>query len=184
MDAWWNTLILPLQIFYGIGIIAGLVLAVEVLASLFGFHHHHLLHGFDHSGDIGPISVRTVTGFFFGFGWTGAIAIRSGCGLFLSIVAASFAGAVFLFAIFLLMRALYSLQSSGTLDYRNAIGEIATVYVTVPPGMAGGGQVEVLIQGRLQTISCLTKHTEALAPQTKVRVVGLIGQGTLEVQPL
>jgi NADH:ubiquinone oxidoreductase subunit D len=56
------------------------------------------------------------------------------------------------------MRALFSLRSSGTLDYKNAVGKIATVYVTVPPNHNGGGQVEVLIQVRLQTISCMTAH--------------------------
>jgi hypothetical protein len=85
---------------------------------------------------------------------------------------------------YLLMRALFSLRSSGTLDYKNAVGKIATVYVTVPPNRTAGGQVEVLIQGRLQIISCLSAHTAPLAPRTKVKVVALIAQGTLEVQPL
>ena len=30
----------------------------------------------------------------------------------------------------------------------------------------------------------MTSHPKALAPQTKVKVTGLIGQGTLEVEPL
>ncbi|HEY5770112.1 MAG TPA: hypothetical protein VIS71_09735 [Terrimicrobium sp.] len=102
----------------------------------------------------------------------------------MAILVACAVGMVFLLGIYLLMRALFSLRSSGTLDYKNAVGKIATVYVTVPPNYKGGGQVEVLIQGRLQTISCRTAHTVPLPPQSKVKVVALIDQGTLEVQPL
>ena len=132
----------------------------------------------------GAPSVRTLTGFFFGFGWTGAICIQSGMPLLTSILAACIVGAAFLVGIYLLMRALFSMRASGTLDYANAIGQNGTVYVTVPAGRGGSGQIEVMIQGRLQTIACMTSHPEPLAPQTKVRVTGQIDQGTLEVQPL
>jgi len=185
MDTWWNSLILPLQIFYGTGIVAGIALAIEVVLTLFGLNHHNLPDASaDHPDQLGMLSVRTITGFFFGFGWSGVIAIKSGLGLAVAILVACAVGTVFLLGIYLLMRALFSLRSSGTLDYKNAVGKIATVYVTVPPNHKGGGQVEVLIQGRLQTISCMTAHTAPLAPRTKVKVVSLIDQGTLEVQPL
>ncbi len=185
MDTWWNSLIFPLQIFYGTGLVAGIALAIEVILTLFGLNHHNLPDASaDHPDQLGMLSVRTITGFFFGFGWSGVIALKSGLGLVVAILVACAVGTSFLFCIYLLMRALFSLRSSGTLDYKNAVGKIATVYVTVPPNRTGGGQVEVLIQGRLQTISCMTAHTAPLAPRTKVKVVALIDQGTLEVQPL
>ncbi len=92
---------------------------------------------------------------------------------------------MFLVGIYLLMRTMFSLRvQRDTLDYKNAVGSVATVYVTVPPNRGGGGQVEILIQGRLQMISCMTSHSTALAPQSKVRVTGMIDRGTLEVEPL
>jgi hypothetical protein len=184
MEMWWNNLILPLQIFYGLGILAAIVLGIDVLLTVFGVHHHALADGLDHPDGLGLVSVRTLTGFFFGFGWTGAICIKSGLGMLPTILIACAVGGAFLLGIYLLMRALFSMRASGTLDYANAIGTNATVYVTVPPGRGGSGQVEVMIQGRLQTIACMTSHPEPLAPQTKVRVTGQIDQGTLEVQPL
>ncbi len=178
-------MILPLQIFYGTGIVAGILLAVEVVLTLVGFSHHDLPDiSTDHPDQLGMLSVRTLTGFFFGFGWAGALAMKSGFPLFVVLGIACAVGVGFLLGIYGLMRMLFSLRSSGTLNFKNAIGQIATVYVTVPPGRQGGGQVEVLIQGRLQTISCMTSHTTPLLPQSKVRVVGLIDQGTLDVQPL
>lgn len=185
MEFWWNSLNLPLQIFYGTGLVAALALAIEVLSTLLGFNHSELPEtGVEHPDQLGMLSVRTITGFFFGFGWSGVIAIKSGLGLIPSILIASVVGAIFLSGLYLLMRTLYSLHASGTLNYQNAIGQIATIYVTVPPNRSGTGQVEVLIQGRLQTISCMTSSNVPLAPQTKVKVTGLIGQGTLEVEPL
>lgn len=182
MEAWWNNLILPLQMFYALGILSAAILGIDILLTFFGFHS--ISEGLDHSDGLGLLSVRTLTGFFFGFGWTGAICLRSGMGLPSSILLAGLVGGAFLIGIYLLMRALFSMRASGTLDYANAIGQNATVYVTVPAGRAGSGQVEVMIQGRLQTIACMTPHPEPLAPQTKVRVTGQIDQGTLEVQPL
>jgi hypothetical protein len=185
METWWHSLLLPLQIFYGTGIVAGIVLAIEVLLTLVGFNHHSLLDtSGDHPDQFGMLSVRTITGFFFGFGWSGVIALKSGWGLLGALVVACVVGAAFLVGLYGLMRMLFSLRSSGTLDYKNAIGQVATVYVTVPPGFQGGGQVEVLIQGRLQTIACMTAHTSSLPPQSKVKVIALVDQGTLEVQPL
>jgi len=185
LEIWWQSLNLPLQIFYGTGLVAALALGIETLFTVLGFNHHDLPDAsVDHPDQMGMLSVRTITGFFFGFGWTGVIALKSGLGLPLAIFVACLVGTAFLVGIYLLMRALFSLHASGTLDYKNAIGQTATVYVTVPPNHGGGGQVEVFIQGRLQTISCMTSHSTPLAPQSKVKVTALIDRGTLEVEPL
>lgn len=185
MELWWNNLILPLQIFYGIGVVAAILLVIESILTVFGLNHHNVADSaFDHPDQLGMLSVRTITGFFFGFGWSGALAIRSGLQLIPATAIACAVGAAFLVGIYLIMRALFSLRATGTLDYKNAVGQVATVYVTVPPDRGGGGQVEVLIQGRLQMISCMTSHSSALPPQSKVRVTGMIDRGTLEVEPL
>lgn len=185
METWWSSLNLPLQIFYATGIIAGVFLIIEGVMTLFGFHHHDALEAsVDHTDGLGVLSVRSITGFFFGFGWSGVIALKAGLGLFAAIGIAVAVGGVFLVTIYLLMRAMFSLRSDGTLNYQNAIGQIATVYVTIPPDFKGGGQVEVLIQGRLQTINSLTRHPRPLAPQMRVKVIGLVDRGTLEVEPI
>jgi membrane protein implicated in regulation of membrane protease activity len=87
-------------------------------------------------------------------------------------------------AIYLMMRSFMRLQSSGTLDYGNAVGVMGTIYVTVPPVQRAGGQVEIMIQGRLVTAEALQKGTEPIQPGTKVTVVERIGTSTLIVEPL
>ena len=87
-------------------------------------------------------------------------------------------------AIFLLMRSMMRLQSSGTLNYANAVGEIGTVYVTIPADSKAGGQIEVMIQGRLATAEALHQGSSTIIPGTKVRVVETIGRSTFVVVPL
>lgn len=184
MELWWNTLNLPLQIFYGVGIIAAILLVIEAIMTLLGMDHHNVGDvSFENPG-LGMLSLRSITGFFFGFGWSGVVALKSGLMLPQAIAVACGVGFIFLVGIYLLMRAMFSLRASGTLDYQNAVGQIATVYVTIPPARSGSGQVEVLIQGRLQVIASMTMHPSSLSPQSKVRVTGLIDRGTLEVEPL
>jgi membrane protein implicated in regulation of membrane protease activity len=83
-----------------------------------------------------------------------------------------------------MMRSLMRLQSSGTLDYSNAVGQIATVYLTISPVQRPGGQVEVMIQGRLVTAEALQKGSQPLSPGTKVKIVDKIGLTALLVEPL
>jgi hypothetical protein len=46
----------------------------------------------------------------------------------------------------LLLHNLLRLQSSGNLDYRNAIGIVDTVCSTILAAEAGGGQLELMLQ--------------------------------------
>jgi len=183
MDHWWSNLTFPLQFFYAIGSIAGLLLVFQAALTFLGADHHDLPDT-DHPDGFGVLSQKSVTGFFFGFGWTGVLGLRHELGLPVAIMLALVVGSGFLLAIYFLMRTLYGMRSSGTLDYANAIGETASVYVTIPASMQAGGQIEVMIQGRLQMISSMTRSAASLPPGSKVRVVAQIDRGTLEVAPL
>jgi membrane protein implicated in regulation of membrane protease activity len=186
MELWWQALNLELQIFYGIGILALLALLLQFVLLIFGGLDDatDLGDAMDHGSGLGIFSFRGITAFFLGFGWTGIIVMEDGHSLALAIVLGLLVGTILMVAIFLLMRSMMRLQSSGTLDYRNAVGEVATVYVTVPAEGKSGGQIEVMIQGRLSVAEALHKGTNAITPGTKVRVVEMIGRSTLVVEPL
>jgi len=87
-------------------------------------------------------------------------------------------------AVFFLMRALYSLRYSGTLDYRNAVGQAGSVYLPIPGAMAGPGQIEVLVQGRLCVVHAFTRAAERIPNRARVRVIGVLDPQTLLVEPL
>jgi hypothetical protein len=188
MTEWWNALLIERQIFYGIGIISLGILLIQMLLTVIGLDGHHDAdvsgHG-DHDSGIGLITVRTVTAFFVGFGWTGVIMLNNGYSVVAAIAAGSAVGTAFLLATWFLIHNLLRLQSSGgNVDYNNAIGSVGTVYTTIPAAEAGGGQLELMIQGRLMMAEAYTKASGSLKPSSKAKVVALIGRSTLLVEPL
>ena len=185
MEAWWATLNEPLRWFYAIAITTSALMVFQLILMMFGMDADD----FDDPGDSGDadvhvLSVRTVTAFFAGFGWTGVAALQSGASLPKALIAASLVGAMFMGGVLLLMKALYSMRHSGTLDYRNAIGEIGSVYLRIPPAMSDPGQVEVTVQGRLRVVEAFTRATAQIPNQARVRVVDVMDQNTLIVEPL
>src|SRR3954468_4281516 len=187
MTDWWNSLLIEKQIFYAIGLFSLAVLLLQILLTLIGVGHHDADfsgHG-DHDSGMGLLTVRTVTAFFVGFGWAGVIMLNRGYSMMGGIGAGAGTGGVFLLTTAFLIRNLLRLQSSGgNIDYNGAIGLVGTVYITIPGAEAGGGQVELNIQGRLMMVDAYTKAASTLRPNSKVTVVGLIGGSTLLVEPL
>jgi hypothetical protein len=187
MTDWWNSLLIEKQIFYAIGLFSLAVLLLQILLTLVGVGHHDADfsgHG-DHDTGIGLLTVRTVTAFFVGFGWTGAIMLNRGYSMTSAISAGTATGVVFLLATAFLIRNLLRLQSGGgNIDYTNAIGLVGTVYTTIPAAEAGGGQIELEIQGRLMMAEAYTKAVWNLKPNSKAKVIALIGRSTLLVEPL
>lgn len=189
MEAWWDSLTTALQVFYAIALFTSALMVLQLLAAIVGIGDGDADSGFDHADDVGDggmhvLSVRTVVAFFTGFGWGGVVALRQGMSLVGAIVVAVLAGSVLMLAVFFLMRALFALRYSGTLDYRNAVGNIGNAYVPVPGKMAGPGQVEVLVQGRLAVVRAFTRAPETIPTRTPIRVVDVLDQQTLVVEPL
>lgn len=186
LQAWWDNLNFNLQIFYGIAIVSLIVLFFQIVMMLvFGMDDGvDAVNVADHDSGMGMFSFRGITAFFTGFGWTGVICTKQGMALPVTVMIAFAVGFVLMLSIFLLMRAFMGLQSSGTLNYSNAVGQVATVYLTILPEHKSGGQIEVMIQGRLVTAEALQKGSTALTPGTKVKVVELMGATALLVEPL
>ncbi len=186
MTEWWNSLELTSQVFYGIGIISLVILICQMLLTLLGLGGDHELDlaGAEHDSGLGLITFRTLTAFFVGFGWAGAVFLNHGHSLGSVLARATVVGAAFLLGAALLVRALLKLQSSGNLDYSNAIGTVGTVYSTIPGGEAGNGQLELMIQGRLLMADALTQAAPELKPGSKAKVVALVNQSTFLVEPV
>lgn len=187
MTEWWQSLAPPSQIFYAIGIVSLVSFLFQMLLTILGF-------GGDHDADVGAhgehdagswlINVRTVMAFLSGFGWAGGILLNRGYSMGPAVARAVVVGALFLLGTAILVRNLLKLQSSGNLDYANAIGTVGTVYSTIPAAETGGGQLELMLQGRLITADARTQSSPDLKPGTQARVIALIGQSTLLVEPL
>lgn len=186
MFDWWSTLGKALQIFYGIAITTSAVMLFQLVLMLFGMDgdSDFDVDDLDDHGTGGILSVRTVTAFFVGFGWSGVAALEAGWSLLPTIVVSTAVGSVFMGGVFALMRTLYGMRYSGTLDYRNAVGNVGNVYLRIPAAMAGPGQVEVLVQGRLRVVQAFTRADRQLGNNERVRVTDLMDETTLLVEPL
>lgn len=177
-----------LAVYWAIALIASAILVLQILAMVLGFGDLDSsdfdeldLEGADGSG---YISFRSLTGFFGGFGWTGVILLEGGASFLVATGAGLVVGAALMFAVASFMRFIYSLRESGTINYANAIGQVGTVYLPIPPLESGPGQVQVLVQGRMKIVAAYAKAPETIPSASKVRVLALVDTGTVLVEPL
>ena len=191
IDLWWEALNTPLRIYYTIAIATSFILFLQFIMLLVGLDGDG---DFDMDGDGGDLghgdggtnlfSMRAIVAFFTGFGWTGVTALEAGWGLFGATMASFVVGLLFMGMILLIIRGLYSLQADGTLNYANAIGQAGSVYAPIGANMSRPGQVEVMVQGRLRTVSALTRSDRSLSTGERVKVSEQLDEGTLIVSPL
>ncbi len=181
---WWARLTGTQQFFYGIGIIAGIVTLVMAVLALVGLGHHDVTDATDHFDGSSLISTKPLTGFFLGFGWGGGIALDMGAPLAAATGIGIVTGGVLMLVLAWLIHVLYSLRSDGTRQINHAIGAIGTVYVTLPPARAAGGQINVTFSGRLETVPALNAALRAIPSGEKVKVVGVVDTNTVLVEPL
>jgi membrane protein implicated in regulation of membrane protease activity len=182
---WWAQLTTAQQFFYGIGIVAGVVTLIMGLVTLIGLEHHDadFSHG-DALDGSSLLSLKPITGFFLGFGWGGGIALDLDLSLAVATLIAFVSGVLVMLSVAWLIRAIYSMRSDGTRQINNAIGAIGTVYVTLPASRASGGQINVTVGGRLETLAALNAGVRPVSSGEKVKVVGIVDTNTVIVEPL
>lgn len=187
MNDWWANLTPLLRIFWGIAIFASLLQIFMFLGAMLGsggdLDHDPAADGASGATGAQILSVRTLISGGVGFGWAGVLALESGASPAFAILIAVVCGVIFMYLVFAVMRLLFSMRSDGTLDYRNAVGLTAKVYVTVPGHRAGSGQVELMLQGRL-TMAAAQTDAGPLSPQTPVRITAAESDNTLIVEPV
>ena len=178
---WWGSLEGAYRVFYALGIVSALALLVQVILAVFGLDD--LFDAADGEGT-SLLSLRTVSGFLAGFGWTGVVMIRAGYSTLGASIGGTVVGLLFAGILFLIIRVMMGLRHSGTIDYRNAVGVAGKVYAPIGASLEKPGQVEVLVQGRLRTVAAMTRHDQDLPTLTRIRVVDTLDSNTLLVAPL
>lgn len=185
MIEWLQSLGGALGTFYVIAIVSGAILTIQMLLTLIGAETDFDADGLGagEGGDTGLFSIRSVGAFFTGFGWTGVAMLENGYSTAEATFAATVVGLIFLGMVFYLMRYMFSLREEGTIDYKNAIGNVGSVYIPIPPNRKGIGQVEVAVQGRIKIIKALTDHPQRIGNRAAVQVISVIDQQTVLVEP-
>lgn len=127
------------------------------------------------------ITFQGLTAFFMMFGLTGrAILGETTWGPFAAVAGAAAVGAFTMWVIAKLFAMMRSLQSSGTLDIRNAIGESGSIYLTIPE--AGTGKVRVTVQEHLRVFDALADDSSEIKTGEMVTVVRVTDGNVLVVK--
>ena len=215
MSEWWEGLSLLLKGLYCIAFPSTLILLIQTLLSMFGFHDGgaghdlsdtsgldldvdidtdtgsamndgHYTHdiGCDHNVDGGNpadfasmrmFTLQTVVAFLTVFSWSSIVLVSSGVYPALSTIIGFVLGLATMLLVAKIVQLSARLAENGTEDYRNAIGETATVYVPCPPKDQGLGKVTVMINGQLREVTAVNNGDELIKTGTQVRVTDLQG---------
>jgi membrane-bound ClpP family serine protease len=167
---------LPAQrVFYGIGCLAAFLIVILGIFQLVGMEIHADIDHPDHAG-ASLISVKPITGFFFGFGWAGGYCMGE-MSFFPSFGLAILAGLCAMFLIWGIVCTFIHFQNDGSLRIESAIGKEGIVYTTIDP--ATGGQVQVTLNTGLETLPAVTRETEPISTGKTVTVIRLDGPNLL-----
>jgi len=139
--------------------------------------------GHDGHGDssLKLLSFQGLMAFFMMFGLTGLGCTRGGnLGLLLSLLTALVVGLAAAWCVAALTGLMLRMQSSGTLDLYNALGQEGKVYLTIPPEKTG--KVQIVVQDRLMVLDAVSTEPEEIKTGEVIRVVNLSGTSTLVVE--
>jgi hypothetical protein len=176
--------VLALQIFYAVGVLAAVLLLLQIGLFFIGMDGHHDIDPTHADGSLGFLSLRSIGGFFVGFGWTGVITYKAGWGVGGATAAAFGAGLLVMGAMYAILRVLYAQKSSGNIRMANAIGKTGRVYLSIPANGSTGGQVQITFQGQMHTLPALTRGPEPIPTGSAVIVHEIIPPETLLVEKL
>lgn len=116
------------------------------------------------------LSFQGLTAFFMMFGLVGWAMIReSQYSAPVSALAAAAAGLGTVWLLKFLFESAGRLQSSGTLNLNNALGQEGTVYLTIRPGQVG--KIQITVQNRMETLDATTEQTEEIKTGQRIKVV-------------
>ncbi len=130
------------------------------------------------------LSLQGLTGFFMMFGLIGLAVIRAmskgAAGNIVSIAAGLVAGLFAVWVITKLFSMMKDLQSSGTLDLANAVGQEGSVYLTI--SAEGRGKVQIAIQGRLQEFEAVSEQKVDIKTGERIRVLKVVSGNVMSVE--
>jgi membrane protein implicated in regulation of membrane protease activity len=198
------------KVFAGMAVVASVVFVIQLLMMLIGGAHGDMdahadidVGGLDADVDMhvdvdGPgtdvdavhadadvafqvVSVQGTIAFFMLFGWVGLAMSRSAdLGPALSIGIGVAAGLVANFAFAKVFQAFKRMQSSGTMNLKNAVGEEGEVYLTIKQNEPG--KVRVAVQEHLKVFDAVSDDGSEIPTSTRVVVVRVVKGNTMVVK--
>jgi hypothetical protein len=127
------------------------------------------------------LNLQGITGFLMMFGLVGLSSMREfGMNSLMSVVCGSIAGYATLWILAWVSSIMMSMQSSGTLNLSNAIGQEGTIYLRIPKD--GTGKVRVAVQKHLKVMDAVAEDKKEIKDGERVQVVSLVSGNVLVVK--
>ena len=120
-------------------------------------------------------TVKGLTAFFAIGGWTGMLMLSYNVGVAITVPVPEVEGLAAYFIVWALIRLVLKLQEDGTLNYASAIGQTATVYVSIPASRTGRGKITLVLQGRYTELDAVTDETERIPVDCAVEITEQAG---------
>lgn len=132
-------------------------------------------------GNLRFLSLQTVITFLASFSWVSIIFVSSGLPAALAIGIGAGCGLLMMLIVAKMVQMSRKLVENGAINLRNAIGETATVYVTVPPRDQGTGKITMQLQGRFGEFDAVSADNSTFSSGIQVLVTDVVGD-TLVVE--
>ena len=127
------------------------------------------------------ITFKNLVGFFTIFGWSGIACIDAKLSNSLTIIISIFSGLVMMTIMAAMFHYMNKLNDSGTLNYKNAIGAIGEVYLSIGANRSKLGKVHIRVQGALRELEALSDSLTELKSGAIIKVVEVTSNGILIV---
>ena len=144
--------------------------------------HHSSADHSDSSSIFRILSFRSIVAALTFFGLAGIAGNASGFSIGSTLAVASAAGFGAMYAVYWLMKTLYSLGTTGNVRIQGAVGKYGTVYVPIPQHNSGSGKIQLNLQNRTMEYLAMTAGNR-LPTGAKVVVTDVVTSATLEVEP-
>jgi hypothetical protein len=169
--------------YYVCVVIGGVALVGQFLLGLAGAagHEGHFSTDHDHGADgLNLLTVRALSAGLAFFGIGGLAGLSFGLGAILSLPLGMTAGIAVMYAVARVTRMLRRFDSDRTAIAGLALGEPATVYLSIPAARGGAGKIHATVSGRLMELQAETEG-DALSSGEQVVVVDLVNDDTVLV---
>lgn len=188
MIEWFSSLELFPKIYWSIALVGSVIFLITIILSFLGGDASDDFGGVDSEIDADTgigfqfITFKNLIGFFTLFGWSGVACIDAGLSMPLTIIISTICGLIMMVVMAAMFYYMKKLDHSGTLDYKNAVGKVGEVYLTIGANRSKMGKVHVRIQEALRELEALTDSETDLKSGSVIKVKAITENGILIVE--
>lgn len=178
-----------LQTYWVLAIVASIAFAIQAVSTFIGFDADMEVDPSDVDSDFDTegfhlVSVKTITSFILGFGWTGVLFWNDIQSPTLLCLLAVIVGIVFMLLIAYLLYLVLRLDRDNTFQIKDVIGLNADVYLTIPGDKDDTGKVTVSVNGSMHELEAVSADTITIPTGSKVKITGIVTGEVVLVEKL